>query len=99
MEANLGTIYKFNVHVDGLPTSMDDIEFSCTFYCSPIKKITIQKKDMIRLDENNYVAIVDSSLIGKGIIHNEIELLINDNDIPSGIRKEIYTEKTDVRVL
>ena len=29
---DLGTIYKINIHIEGLPTNMDDVDFTARFY-------------------------------------------------------------------
>lgn len=42
MTTNLGTIYKVNIHLEGLPTNMDDVDFTAEFYC--IHSINILKK-------------------------------------------------------
>ncbi len=97
MDTDLGTIYKLNMHIEGLPSTMDDVEFSCKFWTFK-ESVTIQKNEMIRIDENNYVAVIDSSLIGRGTIHVQTTVLIPDTDCDGGIRIEIYTEKTDIRI-
>ena len=40
---DLGTIYKLNIHIEGLPTNMDDVEFTAKFYCFR-ESIEIPKK-------------------------------------------------------
>lgn len=92
---NLGTIYKINIHLEGLPTNMDDVEFTVQFYCFR-DFIELSKKDMIRVDENNYIAVVDSAKIGKGSIKMRVTVNILDADIPGGIRTEIYTHDTGI---
>lgn len=96
METNIGTIYKVNIHLEGLPTNMDDVDFTAEFYCT--RSITILKKDMVRIDENNYIAVIDSKKIGKGSIKMRITVNIPDADIPDGIRTEIYTEDLNIIV-
>lgn len=100
MEGNmtdLGTIYKLNIHIEGLPTNMDDVDFSARFYCFK-DSIEIPKKDMIRIDENNYVAVVDSNKIGRGEIKMQITVQILDADIEDGIRTEVYTLNTNITI-
>lgn len=98
MATDLGTVYKLNVNIE-LPSgiTMDDVEFSCRFYTF-IKSVDIDKKDMIRLDANNYIAVLDSSLVGRGSIKNQVTVYIPDSDITGGLRKEIYTEETTIRI-
>lgn len=53
---------------------------------------------MIRVDENNYIAVIDSNKIGRGSIKMRITVNIPDADIPDGIRTEIYTEDLNIQV-
>ena len=53
---------------------------------------------MIRIDEDNYVAVIDSSLIGRGEIRVQTTVLIPDTDCDGGIRTEIYTEQTGIKI-
>ena len=98
MAADLGTVFKLNVNIE-LPSgfTMDDVNFSCRFYTWK-KSVVVEKKDMIRLDSDNYIAIIDSSLIGRGFIKNQTTVYIPDADIQEGTRKEIYTEETTIRI-
>lgn len=97
MDTDLGTIYKLNIHIDGLPGSMDDVAFSCRFFCWR-DSVEIGKEEMIRLDENNYIAVVDSRMIGRGVIKARVAVDVPDGDCPDGIRKEIYTIDTGIRI-
>lgn len=67
MNTDLGTIYKLNIHIDGLPGTMDDVAFTCCFWTFK-ESITLSKEEMIRLDADNYIAVIDSTLIGRGTI-------------------------------
>lgn len=98
METDLGTVYKLNVSIE-LPDNltMDDVDFSCRFYCWK-DSVEVKKDQMIRLDENNYIAVVDSNLIGRGEIINQVTVNIPDNDIEDGFRTEIYTDKTGIKI-
>ena len=97
MQTDLGTIYKLNVHIEGLPGTMDEVDFRCKFWTYR-KELTVEKKDMIRLDENNYMAVVDSSLLGRGTIKVQTTVLVPDTDVDGGVRTEIYTKYTDIKV-
>lgn len=97
MQTDLGTIYKLNIHIGGLPGTMDDVDFHCKFWTYR-KELTVEKKDMIRIDENNYMAVVDSSLLGRGTLKVQTTVLVPDTDVDGGVRREIYTEYTDIKV-
>ena len=92
---DLGTIYKLNIHIEGLPTNMDDVDFTARFYCFR-ESIELSKENMIRIDEINYIAVIDSKKIGKGSIKMQIVVDVPDADVDGGIRTEIYTENTGI---
>lgn len=98
MDTDLGTIYKLNIHIEGLtPQTMDDVAFSCHFYTWK-DGITIPKEEMIRLDADNYVAVIDSKLLGRGTIKVQTTVQVLDGDCPGGFRTEIYTEDTGIKI-
>lgn len=97
MDTDLGTIYKLNLHIEGLPCPMDDVEFNCKVWTWK-KCVEIPKADMIRVDADNYILTVDSSLLGRGTVHVQTTVMVPDDDIPGGFRKELYTEQTCIKV-
>lgn len=97
MNTDLGTIYKLNIHIDGLPGTMDDVAFTCRFWTFK-ESITLPKEEMIRLDADNYIAVIDSTKIGRGTIKVQTTVQIPDTDVNGGIRTEIYTEDTGIKI-
>ena len=97
MDTDLGTTYKLNIHIEGLPSTMDDVEFHCRFWTYR-GSVTIKKEKMVRIDEDNYMAVIDSSRIGRGTIKVQTTVLVPDSDCDGGIRTEIYTEETGIRI-
>lgn len=89
----LGTEFKINVHVepiDGL--HMSDYDFTCRFYIYSYVELT--KNEMIKVDDDNYIACIDSSKLGVGTIMMRIIAQIPDADFPDGLRTEIETIST-----
>lgn len=69
-----GSSPLFNINLE-LPTgmTMDDIDFHAKFYAyDKSKSVDIPKSGMERIDANNYVAKVDTGLIGPGEIFVEV---------------------------
>lgn len=96
--SGIGTIFKLNVSISGLGAlTMDDVDFECDFYVYSNKRQSVKKEQMIRIDENNYIAIVYSDKLGVGSIKNATTIRIPDGDIPDGIRVEVANEITTVR--
>ena len=97
--SSLGTEFKINVHVepiDGL--HMDDYDFSCRFYVYTNRVVRIEKKDMIQVDQDNYIACVDSSKLGIGAVMMRITAFIPDVDFPDRLRTEVETVSTGITI-
>jgi hypothetical protein len=92
----LGTELKINIHVepiDGL--HMSDYDFECAFYIYRNKRVVIKKSEMKRVDNDNYIAMIDSekaTMLGRGRLNIEITAYIPDGDFADNRR----TEKVDV---
>lgn len=86
----IGTKLKVNVHhepIQGL--TMDEYDFEVEFYCSSKKKLKYKKSELIRIDESNYVARVDTTIVGLGNLKCNIIANIPDGDFIERIRPEI----------
>lgn len=85
-----GTQLKINVRAEHLGgVTLSECEFTCTFYVLSNKTIIVEKADMIKLDDNNYVALVDTDNLNPGELKMDINLRVPDGDFPSGYRTEI----------
>lgn len=94
-----GTMVKINVHfdrIDGL--KMDDYDFSCDFYVHSTKKVTVPKDKMVRIDEDNYLAVIDTDITGAGDIMMRATAMIPDGDYPNGLRKEVAGCATGITI-
>lgn len=94
-----GTEIKVNVHfesIDGL--TMDDYDFTCEFYVFRNMIATVNKKEMIRVDQDNYVAIVDTATTGPGEIMLRATAMIPDADCDGGYRKEVAGCSTGITI-
>ena len=96
----LGTEFKMNIHlepIDGL--HMSDYDFTCAFYVYTNRQVVIPKKNMKKVDDDNYIAVinsVDALKIGRGRINVEITAYIPDTDFEDGVRTEKLVLCTDV---
>lgn len=98
MDTDLGTIYKIVISISGLaPETMDSVDFSCRFWTFR-ESVTLEKADMIRLDADNYVAVIDSKLLGRGTIKVQTTVQVPDGDCAGGFRTEVYTEDTGIKI-
>ena len=68
---------------------MDDIDFTAHFYMVAGKEYVVSKSEMTRVDANNYIANVDTSVTGSGAsMKCWIDNLIPDGSWKEGIRPE-----------
>ena len=79
--------------------NMDDYDFRADFYCSPRKKVTVQKEDMIRKGENEYHATLSSRDLGPGMLSCTITRYIPDVDFPDGLRTDIQVFNLNKRII
>lgn len=98
-QTNQGTELKMNVHIDPMDgVSMEMYDFECMFYIYPNRACKVSKADMIRLDADNYVAMVDTTRMGSGKIMLRITAYVPDADFPDGLRTEVVTIDTGVTI-
>lgn len=74
-----GSQIKLNVHIE-LPgeLTMDDVDFTCTFFVTPTRFTRLSKGEMKRLDADNYIAVVDTRLTGPGEIFCDAQVFLPD---------------------
>lgn len=95
----LGSEIKLNIHIASIgDISMDDYDFSLEVYCSQKNVLTIPKNDLIRMDRENYIALVDTAKLGAGDIKCKVIAYIPDWDFPDKTRTEIVLLETNIQV-
>lgn len=72
--------------------TMDDFDFAVEFYGN-IGKVELKKEDCIRLDESNYLAVVDTAITGCGVLDARVSAFIPDADCADGYRTEVVIVK------
>lgn len=97
---SLGTELKLVVCAElGNGLHLSDVDFTARFYSSFGKSITIDKKDMKKLDDDNYIAVVDSKKVGTGEYWMKLTAQIPDMDCEDGYRTEVVTVPTGVKLI
>lgn len=85
-----GTQKKINIHIESInDLTMDDYDFTIKVYTRLPEYIIVTKDEMMRIDSENYVALIDTSTLYSGELKVEITVNIPDADFPDGYRKEI----------
>lgn len=95
-----GTGFKVNVSMTPIDNyHMEDVEWEVVVFTETShKSITIEKKDAIKVDADNYVICVDSDVCGAGRYYVTLTALIPDGDFPDKVRKERKTGFTGVTI-
>lgn len=91
-----GTEIKLNINIlpiDG--KTMDDYSFECIFHTIG-KSLTITKNEMVRKDQDNYIAIIQSDELDNGLIKMKVIAQIPDADTAKGYRTEILCMDTNI---
>lgn len=98
-----GTELKINVHVEPISGyHMNDYDFECAFFVYSNRKVVIPKSAMRKVDDDNYIAIIESEnavKIGRGHVNMEISAFIPDADFSDGLRTEKAIVCTDVVIV
>lgn len=99
----LGTEFKINVHaepIDGLHMSGYDFEVALFVYTN--RKVVFPKATMKKVDDDNYLVIVDSVnalKLGRGAVNMEFTAHIPDADFNDGLRTEKSIVCTGVTIV
>ncbi len=96
---SVGTDLKLNVTAElGNDLHLSDVDFFARFGNLYGKSVTIEKKDMEKYDDDNYVAVVDTKIIGAGEYWMKLTVKIPDADCKDGFRMEVVTVPTGEKV-
>lgn len=99
-ECVLGTQLKLNIHIDPLGSlHMADYDFECKFFVFQKKSITITKEEMVKVDDDNYLVIVDTTTLGIGNLHITITANVPDDDFEGRLRKEVICVPTNINIV
>ncbi len=94
-----GTEIKVNVSIEPMAgLTMDSYDFMVSFYCSPVKKVRLAKAEGIRVDENNYIYLLDTGKMGVGRLKMQVTAEIPDGDFPDRLRTEVAQMTTDINI-
>lgn len=96
----LGTEIKLNIHIEPIGSlCMDDYDFEAEVYCSQKKTIIAKKSDMIRVDESNFIVLVDTAIVGAGDLKCKVTAYIPDSDFDDGLRTEVVAFDTGIDII
>ena len=100
MKVYQGTEIKLNVNIEPMKgVSMESYNFNVEIYTFPSKVLTFNKSDATRVDANNYIVLVDTSLLGAGEVKCKVTAYIPDDDFKDGLRTEIAVTNTGIDIV
>ena len=74
----LGTDIKYNIHIDPIDSlTMSEYDFEAEFMCVK-NTLRISKSQMKKVDDNNYIARVESAKLGVGEVKLKVTAYIPD---------------------
>ena len=95
----LGTELKLNLSIEPIGAlTMDDFDFSVELYCSAKRVFIVSKDKTLRVDENNYLILVDSEVLGQGELKCKVIASVPDDDFDDSIRTEVLMFDTGIRI-
>ena len=96
----LGTELKINVHVDPIDgMHMSDYDFECVFFVYKNRPLVIKKNEMTKVDEDNYIAKVDTEKVGVGSLKMKFIAEIPDSDMNDGFRREVELVDLNIPII
>lgn len=95
-----GTEFKLNINMTPIGGySLDNVDWQAEVFTeNGHKKITVGKNEAVKVDKDNYIIMVDSSILGAGKYYVTLTALIPDTDFPDRLRTEKRTAFTGVTI-
>ena len=95
----IGTELKIRINVKPIEgIRLSECNFTCSFYATPSKTITLTKDELIMIDNDTYLALINSEDLGVGAIKMNIKILVPDEYFPNKVRTEIDTVNTGITI-
>lgn len=97
--SNVGTEYKINIKMEPMgEIHLANCEFEAQFFTNPTRAHNIIKSQMIMVDNDNYLAMVDSEKTGAGELMMRIAIDLPDADFADGTRREVHVVETGIKI-
>lgn len=95
----IGTEFKVLIEIEPVDeVHMADMEFTCQFYTRLDNSLTVTKEQMIKVNDDSYIALVDTTGMSAGALRNRMTVDIPDKDFADGYRREIVDVGAGTRI-
>lgn len=71
---------------------MSQYDFTIYYYCSKDKVVEVKKEEATKVDDDNYMFWVDTSLTGRGKLRYAVLAMVPDTNLPELTRPEIIDD-------
>ena len=95
------TELKLNIEIKPMgEIHASSYDFKVEFYCSTKRVKTITKEELLPIDDDNFIALLDTSEVGAGELKCKITAYIPDEDFTDdGLRTEVLEILTNYDII
>lgn len=98
--ALVGTELKININIEPIDNKhMSEYDWTAHVYCNSKASLNLSKSDAIKKDDDNYIILIDTSLLGTGDLKCKLTAYIPDADFIDGLRTEIVGINTGITIV
>lgn len=95
-----GTELKLSISIDPIQgLKMADYDFVVELFTTTAKIVSQPKAQLIKIDDDTFVARADTKLLGKGRVTCKITAFIPDGDFKDGKRNEVCIVDTGINIV
>lgn len=95
----IGTEFKVLIEIEPVDdVHMADMEFTSLFYTRLYAPLKVTKEQMIKVNNDSYIALVDTTGMKEGALRNRMTVDIPDKDFADGYRREIVDVGAGTRI-
>jgi hypothetical protein len=95
----IGTEFKVLIEIEPVDdVRMADMEFTSQFYTRLSNPLTVTKEQMIKVNDDSYIALVDTTGMSAGTLRNRMTIDIPDKDFADGYRREIVDIEAGTKI-
>lgn len=95
-----GSEIKLNINIKPIDSlHMSDYDFNVVFFTNTESKIVMNKDQCKKVDDDNYLALLDTTKLGLGKLKMKITAYLPDIDFDDELRTEVIQETTGIQIV